>query len=75
MSPYIHLGCCPTRLPQGTETLAAEEGGSSSQDKEIQADRAAHKALRSQESTLERTVSREHPRGRAGTLPAKGGGA
>ena len=74
MSPYIHLGCRPTQLPQGTETLAAEEGGSSSQDKEIQVDRAACKALRSQESTHERMVSREHPRGRAGTLPAEGGG-
>ena len=54
------------------ETPAAEEGGSSSQDKEIQVDRADRKALRRQESTHERMVSREHQRARAGTLPADG---
>ena len=74
---YVPIHPCwvlPTQLPQGTETLAAEEGGSSSQDKDIQVDRAARKALRSQESTRARMVSREHPRGRAGALPGEGGG-
>ena len=56
------------------ETPAAEEGGSSSWDKETQVNGADGKALRNQESTHGRMVTREHQRGRARTLPAEGGG-